>query len=86
MKFRMKPEELKGHSDLKIDWLRDSQRRIDEKNQVLHQILQYCAPHADQMWAATIASMILGCDFREVKDAFEKAARDSASVRLKGDP
>jgi hypothetical protein len=28
------------------------------------EILEYCRPHTDQMWAAKIVSIILGCDFR----------------------
>lgn len=35
------------------------------------EILEYCRPHLDQMWAAKIASIILDCDFRETKTVIE---------------
>lgn len=31
------------------------------------EILSYCAKHIDHMWAAVIAGIILGCDFRDSK-------------------
>ena len=37
-------------------------------------ILEYCRPHLDQMWAAVIVGIILGCDFRDAK--FELARYD----------
>ncbi len=30
----------------------------------VHEVLAYCEPHLDQMWAARIASILLNCDFR----------------------
>jgi len=29
--------------------------------------LNYCEPHLEQMWAARIAGILLGCDFRDTK-------------------
>lgn len=36
----------------------------DEKK--LNEIVEYCKPHVDQMWAAYIVSIIYKCDFRDV--------------------
>jgi hypothetical protein len=36
------------------------------------EILEYCRPHTDQMWAAKIVSIILGCDFRDATPAIAK--------------
>jgi len=33
-----------------------------------YEILLYCQPHLDKMWAAKITSIILNCDFRECKE------------------
>lgn len=32
------------------------------------QILKYCFGHTKQMWAASIVSIILKCDFRDAND------------------
>lgn len=34
------------------------------------EILEYCYPHCQQMWAATIMGIILGCDFRDVEQVW----------------
>lgn len=36
------------------------------------EILEYCGPHLEQMWAATIIGLILGCDFRDCKQALTR--------------
>lgn len=36
------------------------------------EVLNYCKPHIDQMWAAKIVSTLLECDFRDVKSELEK--------------
>ncbi len=33
----------------------------------IREVLEYCKPHLDQMWAATIVGMLLKCDFRDAK-------------------
>ena len=40
---------------------------LDYTDQEL-QVLEYCRPHTDQMWAATIVAIILQCDFRDAKE------------------
>ena len=35
------------------------------------EILLYCRPHLDKMWAASIVSMLLDCDFRDAKEKAE---------------
>ncbi len=37
------------------------QRRIER-------VLQYCEPHLDQMWAASIVGTLLSGDFRDAKE------------------
>ena len=37
-----------------------------------HEVLKYCEPHLDQMWAASIAGILLGCDFRDCKFYIKK--------------
>lgn len=53
--------------------------RFDERNTIikelkekLDEILKYCEPHLEQMWAATIVSNILECDFRDAKHELQK--------------
>jgi hypothetical protein len=30
-------------------------------------VIEYCYKHLDQMWAAKVAGILLGCDFRDAK-------------------
>jgi len=32
------------------------------------EVLAYCQKHIDQMWAATVAGMLLNCDFRDADE------------------
>lgn len=36
------------------------------------EILEYCYPHVQQMWASTIMGIILGCDFRDAQMVWEQ--------------
>ncbi len=36
---------------------------------VNEEILKYCEPHLDLMWAASIVGIVLDCDFRDAKSA-----------------
>lgn len=41
----------------------------------VRQAIEYCRPHLDQMWAATIVGTLLGGDFRDCRQlitAFDK--------------
>lgn len=31
------------------------------------EVLLYCEPHLHKMWAAKIASILLGCDFKDIE-------------------
>lgn len=31
-------------------------------------VVEYCYSHLEQMWAAKITGILLGCDFREAKE------------------
>lgn len=35
-------------------------------------VLDYCKPHLDKMWAATIVGILLDCDFRDAKVTLEE--------------
>lgn len=47
-------------------------RQLTEFREQQTHILEYCRPHTDQMWAAKIVSIILGCDFRDAKQKVEE--------------
>jgi hypothetical protein len=36
------------------------------------QVLAYCRPHLEYMWASSIVAILLGCDFRDAKNELEK--------------
>lgn len=36
------------------------------------EVLKYCYGHTSQMWAATIVSILLNCDFRDSTKELEK--------------
>lgn len=55
-----------------ITQLDDAIMRICEMDDKEREILEYCKPHLKYMWASKIASIILDCDFREVKDEINK--------------
>lgn len=68
-------------TDIKTQWLND---RITNQGQFIAEyqlreieILNYCGPHLDQMWAASIVGIILGCDFKDAKAAFQKRLEES---------
>lgn len=37
----------------------------------IEEVLDYCEPHLDHMWAATVVGILLKCDFREAREAIE---------------
>jgi hypothetical protein len=41
-------------------------------NERINNVLDYCEPHLDQMWAAYIVGLLLKCDFRNAKEELEK--------------
>lgn len=45
-------------------WDIDQSLKIDE-------VLRYCEPHIQEMWAARISGILLGCDFKDVKTHLE---------------
>lgn len=49
---------------------------VKENPKYEKEILEYCRPHTDQMWAAKIVSIILGCDFRDATPALAKYFKD----------
>ena len=40
-------------------------RQLEEAEDKLVKVLKYCKPHTEQMWAASVAGIILECDFRD---------------------
>lgn len=57
--------------DEKVDLLKNFQELFKEFDSKVVEILTYCRPHVDEMWAAKICSVLLDCDFRDVKRKFE---------------
>lgn len=51
--------------NLKLKELQDFEVKIKA-------VIQYCEPHLDNMWAARIVGTLLGCDFRDAKEALVK--------------
>jgi hypothetical protein len=49
-----------------------SEKRLRELVEHERDILKYCEKNLDYMWAATIAGIILECDFRDAKVAYDK--------------
>jgi hypothetical protein len=54
-------EELSGS----INSLELSRRDLIIKHKA---VIEYCEPHLDQMWAARIVGILLGCDFGDAKE------------------
>lgn len=40
------------------------------------EVLEYCEAYTDQMWAASIVSIILNCDFRDAKQKLNEYFAD----------
>ncbi len=58
-------EKLKNHfNDQRLELLELFARVTD--------VLRYCEPHLDQMWAATIVAKLLDGDFRDAKADIDK--------------
>lgn len=43
-------------------------------------IIEYCKPHVEQMWAASIVGFVLDCDFRDAKQAIEKWEKENENT------
>lgn len=46
--------------------------KLKQANRKLMEVLAYCEPHTDLMWAAAIVGIILDCDFRYSKEELKK--------------
>ena len=42
----------------------------------IEEIVNYCAPHLDEMWAARIVSILIGCDFRDASGELAKRRKE----------
>jgi hypothetical protein len=54
-----------------VEWVKSylgSQGKSQSDRKVVS-VLEYCKPHINQMWAATIVGILLDCDFREAHAA-----------------
>lgn len=69
------------HTESNIDHLlmrlKNQSNFIAEYQTKQIEILNYCAPHLDHMWAATIVGIILNCDFKDAKQALHKRRQES---------
>ncbi len=44
----------------------------DNKQERIDEVLDYCYPFVQHMWAAQVIATLLGCDFREARVAYLK--------------
>ena len=58
--------------DLKEAFISGYETKNERLNLTFHNILIYCEPHMDQMWAASIVGILLECEFRDAKNELEK--------------
>jgi hypothetical protein len=61
-------------------WIKDECWDEDEVADILHDstkmdllikakaVFEYCEPHLDQMWAARVCGILLGCDFKDARE------------------
>jgi len=54
------------------DKISDQHKQIKTFEEKLLKIKNYSKGHIDQMWSATVLSVILECDFREVKEVLKE--------------
>lgn len=47
----------------------EQRRTIEQLNERIDQVLRYCEPHLDKMWAAAVVGGLLDCDFRDADKA-----------------
>lgn len=38
----------------------------------ISELINYCLPHHEKMWAAKVLGIVFDCDFRDSKEAAEK--------------
>lgn len=46
----------------------DSKRESIDNLLKIKNVIEYCEPHLEQMWAARVVGILLGCDFRDCKE------------------
>lgn len=68
--------DAKASSRVLCDRWREEKGEPVTPEQKLKLIIDYCAPHYGDMWAAVILGIILECDFRDVKSRLEVQGRD----------
>lgn len=66
-----KMAEAKASSRALCDKWREEKGEPMTPKQKLKLIIDYCAPHYGDMWAAVILGIILECDFRDVRSMLE---------------
>jgi len=49
--------------------------KITELENQKKEILKFCTPHLDQMWAARVVSILLDCDFRDAQEALKQCGK-----------
>lgn len=55
----------------------ENERVIYINKEQNNEVLKYCRPHTDQMWAANIVSIILNCDFRDAKQKLNEYFKEN---------
>lgn len=60
-----------SHSELNGPWRKEMFHQDDPIN-----VIRYCLPRVEQMWAAHIISLLLHCDFRDSKHTAEEFLKE----------
>lgn len=45
-----------------------AERKVEALEKGQRAAIEYCLPHCDQMWAASVIANLLDCDFRDSKE------------------
>jgi hypothetical protein len=53
-------------------WMKIVEHELPRYPLSIRNVLNYCEPHTEQMWAAYIIGLILDCDFRDSKQELQK--------------
>ena len=57
----------KGQKDRSADEVLVEKEQYDELRARILNVVKYCRPHTDKMWAASIIGILLNCDFRDAE-------------------
>jgi hypothetical protein len=64
-----------------VEWVKSyiSTQGKSEADRKVVRVLEYCKPHINQMWAATIVGILLDCDFMDAHSALNTQGESEES-------